>query len=105
MIAEVMAKEDRAQVKILRIFCLIDRMAGWSYPKSVKEIFGLTGDYYGCERTLYRDIQLLETMGIINQTGTRPTGRFGKYAYLYQINLSRSERLQAVAIEVIGGDA
>lgn len=104
MIREVMAKEDRAQIKILRILRLIDSMAGWSYPKTVREIYDLTRDYR-CERTLYRDIQLLETMGIVHQTGSRPTfaNRFGQPAYLYQINLSRSERLQEVAIEA-GGD-
>jgi predicted DNA-binding transcriptional regulator YafY len=108
MIAEAMAKEDRAQIKILRILRLIDCMAGWSYPKTVKEIFDLTRDNYKCSRTLYRDIQLLESMGIVNQAGSRSTfaNGFGQPSYLYKINLSRSKRLQEVAIEVFtGGDA
>lgn len=99
-------KEDRPQIKVLRVLRLIDRMAGLSLPKTVNELFGLMSDNYGCTRTLHRDIEMLETMGIVHHVGDRPTGRFGKSSFLYQINLQRSERLQLVAIQVIdGGEA
>ncbi len=43
-------REDRPQIKVLRVLRLIDRMAGLSYPKTVNELFGLMSDEYGCTR-------------------------------------------------------
>jgi hypothetical protein len=99
-------KDDRPQIKMLRILRLIDRMAGLSLPKTVYELFGMMSDEYGCTRTLHRDIELLETMGIIHHVGDRRIGKFGRSSHLYQINLVRSERLQRVAMHVVdGGEA
>jgi hypothetical protein len=63
-------------------------------------------DEYRCGRTLYRDVKLLETMGIVHDVGSRPNqAGFGPAARLYLINLNRSEHLQRVALEVIDGGA
>lgn len=97
----VKRKEDRAQVKILRILRLIDRMSGYAFPKTALEIFDMNRDFYRCARTAARDLDLLQAMGIVNQTGTRRVAKADSKLYL--VNLPRSERLQAIAIQVIDG--
>jgi hypothetical protein len=98
MISNVDCKSYRAQEKTRRILELIDLLASFAYPKTLSEIWDHVHEQYGCRRTLLRDLTLLYEMRLVDEVGTRQTGRRGPGVTLYALSLKRTERLQEVAI-------
>lgn len=94
-------KDDRPQLKFIRLLLLIDSMAAMSLPHSVEDLFDRMRDHYRCRRTLRRDLSLLEAIGAVYPAGQRLVNK--SPTTLYMINLGRTERLQAVAMSVVDG--
>ncbi len=91
MVAE--SSKRRAQCKIARVLSLIDCLASFARPKSVTDLFIDDGvrQLYSCRRTLYRDLELLLSMEMVIESGS-------KSLQFFELDLKRSERLQLVAM-------
>ena len=79
-------------------------MAGFAFPKTIQEINDQLNEVTGTihsHRTVERDVWLLERMGLVTLNGLRPTKPHTPGANTFKLNLSRTERLQAVAIDLL----
>lgn len=102
-------EQNRTHNQLRRILTLIDMLAGFSFPKTAKEIKDqlneVTGTTHG-QKTVERDLWLLESMGLVVLNGRRLTeSKHGLGAYTFKLNMKRTERLQTVAIQLLDGDS
>lgn len=81
---------ERMQERTLRILRLIDMLAGYRFPKTVREINSRVCDMMQTRcslRTTRRDLAILKSIALVRES-----------AGGYTLDLNRSERLQQAAI-------
>jgi predicted DNA-binding transcriptional regulator YafY len=94
---------ERAQNKIRRILLLVDSLAPWRRAMTLSEIHTMMidrlADVTVCDRTLRRDLELLESLGMLHID--RPNIQtIPATPWRYKFLLKRTEAIQGVAIEV-----
>lgn len=91
---------DRPQRQIRRVLLLVDTLAPYRYWHTIPEIADAIRDRGGekvSERTINRDLRLLESLGLAESRGSgQPSWR---------LNLRESESVQAAALKLCGGVA
>ncbi|MGN6137236.1 MAG: hypothetical protein ACTHOU_22345, partial [Aureliella sp.] len=85
--------QRRSHEHLRRILCLVDAMAPLRFPHSLDEIRHLVIDRTAivvCRRTVLRDLQLLESLGLASASTTDGRQR-------WRLDLRGSEGLQCAA--------
>lgn len=99
----MIARKGRFQGQLRRVLLLIDALATQRYPKTIAEIHELVNNGTS-QKTTERDVGILESLGLVVRTGTRPARSRdrsnGQPVVLYLLNRSRSQRIETVAAKM-----
>lgn len=93
---------DRPRLQVRRVLHLIDVLAPRHQWLSTADVYQLTnesGETPVCERTVMRDLQLLDSMNMIERK-VGPGRQPGSVAVYWRLSIDRSWSLQRAAIKV-----
>lgn len=87
----------RAREQVRRVLTLIDLMAAQPRSKTALDLRDLLPDRVH-ERTIQRDLDLLESLGLVHTVGKATHTGVRNPARLWALDLTRTERLQEAAM-------